>query len=103
MLARAYMAIIAEVAIASGAFYILFPELAALSYDCILRTLKLENCSTNRCFFRKFPRIRNRELILKNREIFADIRESNYAIRVSVQKVGGGNCAEKRRLKAPAP
>jgi hypothetical protein len=31
VLALAYMAIIAEVAIASGAFYILFPELAALS------------------------------------------------------------------------
>ena len=37
VLALAYMAIIAEVAIASGAFYILFPELAALSHDILTR------------------------------------------------------------------
>jgi hypothetical protein len=37
VLALAYIAIIAEVAIASGAFYILFPELAALSHDIFTR------------------------------------------------------------------
>jgi len=36
-LALAYIAIVAEVAIASGAFYILFPELAALSHDIFTR------------------------------------------------------------------
>jgi hypothetical protein len=51
VLARAYIAIIAEVAIASGAFYILFPELAALSHDCVPRTLKLENAVPTDAFF----------------------------------------------------
>ena len=37
VIALAYIAIIAEVAIASGAFYILFPELAALSHDIFTR------------------------------------------------------------------
>ena len=37
VLALAYIAIVAEVAIASGAFYILFPELAALSHDIFTR------------------------------------------------------------------
>ena len=37
VLALAYIAIIAEVAIATGAFYILFPELAALSHDIFTR------------------------------------------------------------------
>ena len=37
MLALAYIAIIAEVAIGSGAYYVLFPELAALSHDIFTR------------------------------------------------------------------
>ena len=37
VLALAYIAIVAEVAIASGAFFILFPELAALSHDILTR------------------------------------------------------------------
>jgi len=36
-LALAYIAIVAKVAIATGAFYILFPELAALSHDIFTR------------------------------------------------------------------
>jgi hypothetical protein len=63
-----------------------------------LRIFELENYSSDRWFFGKFPKIRNSELILKNREIFADIREANNAIRVSAQKVGGGHCAEKAAL-----
>src|SRR5271169_6354088 len=37
VLALAYIAIVAEVAIATGAFYILFPELGALSHDIFTR------------------------------------------------------------------
>jgi len=37
LLALAYIAIVAEVAIATGAFYILFPELGALSHDVFTR------------------------------------------------------------------
>src|SRR5271155_35581 len=37
VLALAYIAIVAEVAIATGAFYILFPELGALSHDIFSR------------------------------------------------------------------
>jgi hypothetical protein len=37
VLALAYIAIVAEVAIATGAFYILFPELGALSHDILTR------------------------------------------------------------------
>ncbi|HKN02019.1 MAG TPA: hypothetical protein VJX23_15995 [Candidatus Binataceae bacterium] len=37
LLALAYIAIVAKVAVATGAFYILFPELAALSYDIFTR------------------------------------------------------------------
>jgi len=37
VIALAYIAIIAEVAIASGAFFVLFPELAALSHDIFTR------------------------------------------------------------------
>src|SRR5271169_5872282 len=37
VLALAYIAIVVEVAIATGAFYILFPELAALSHDIFTR------------------------------------------------------------------
>ncbi len=37
VIAMVYMAIIAEVAIATGAFYILFPELGALSHDIFTR------------------------------------------------------------------
>ena len=37
LLALAYIAIVAEVAIATGAFYILFPELGALSHDIFTR------------------------------------------------------------------
>ncbi len=37
VLALAYIAIVAEVAIATGAFFILFPELAALSHDVFTR------------------------------------------------------------------
>jgi hypothetical protein len=37
LLALAYIAIVAEVAVATGAFYILFPELGALSHDVFTR------------------------------------------------------------------
>ena len=37
LMALAYMAAIAEIAYATGAFYILFPELAALSHDVFTR------------------------------------------------------------------
>jgi hypothetical protein len=37
VLALAYIAIVAKVAIATGAFYILFPELGALSHDILTR------------------------------------------------------------------
>jgi hypothetical protein len=37
VLALAYIAIVAEIAIATGAFYVMFPELAALSHDIFTR------------------------------------------------------------------
>ena len=44
----------------------------------------------------------NRELILKSREISADIRELNEAIRVSVQKLGESMLSLKEpRLMSP--
>ena len=46
-----------------------------------LRIFEMENCFGSRCLFLKFPKIRNKELILNNREIFGGIRESNEAIR----------------------
>jgi hypothetical protein len=37
LIALAYIAIIAEIALATGAFYVLFPELGALSHDVLTR------------------------------------------------------------------
>lgn len=37
LIALVYIAIIAEIALATGAFYVLFPELGALSHDVIVR------------------------------------------------------------------
>src|SRR5260370_30004117 len=44
------------------------------------------NRSTHRCFFSKFPKIRNRELLSKSREVSPEIRESDYRIRVTPGK-----------------
>jgi hypothetical protein len=46
-----------------------------------IREFELENCQGSRRFFLKFPKSRNRELILNSSEIFGGIRESNEAIR----------------------
>src|ERR1019366_7666810 len=66
-----------------------FPDLQG-KYREVLRfrakfgVCEVRNRSSRGCFFQKFPKIRNRELILKNRDIFNNIRELNRAIRVSV-------------------
>jgi hypothetical protein len=46
----------------------------------------VRNRSCHRCFFSEFPRIWNRELFSKSREVSDDIRESSRNIRVAAHR-----------------